>query len=60
VMSGMRMVVRLTALMFMPIHTHIARNPFWVGMSARFTGLVTVCFGGAGVRHGGFLARFVV
>ena len=38
----------------------ILRNPLRMGMSARFTVFVTVRFGGAGVRHGGFLARFVV
>jgi hypothetical protein len=38
----------------------ILRNPLPVGVRARFTVLVTVRFGGAGVRHGGFLARFVV
>jgi hypothetical protein len=40
--------------------TRIARNPLRLGVSARFTVVVTVSFGGAGVRHGGFLARFVV
>jgi hypothetical protein len=38
----------------------ILRNPLPVGVRARFTVPVTARFGGAGVRHGGFLARFVV
>jgi hypothetical protein len=38
----------------------ILRTPLRMGMSARFTVFVTVRFDGAGVRHGGFLARFVV
>jgi len=45
------------------IHIHIVlmrRNPRRMGMSARLPVLVTMRFCVAGVRHGGFLAEFVV
>jgi hypothetical protein len=58
--SGMSMSVRLVAGMIVLMIMRILRNPLRLGMSARFPVLVTVRFGGAGVRHGGFLARFVV
>ena len=55
-----RMGMRLMTGMTMFIVVRILQNPLRVGVSARFTGLVTVRFGVAVVRHGGFLARFVV
>jgi hypothetical protein len=57
---GMSMSVCLMAGMSMIVAVRMLRNPLRMGMSARFTVLVTVRSGGAGVRHGGFLARFVV
>jgi len=53
---SMRLMTGMT--MFMVIG--FLQNPLWVGVSARFAVFVTVRFGVAGVRHGGFLARFVV
>jgi hypothetical protein len=44
-------------------HIHIVlmrRNPHRMGMSARLPVLVTMRFCVAGVRHGGFLAEFMV
>jgi hypothetical protein len=55
-----RMSVRPMAGMTVLMVVRILQNPLRVGVSARFTGFVTVCFGVAVVRHGGFLARFVV
>jgi hypothetical protein len=60
VLSGMSMSMRLVTGMNVLMIMHILRNPLRMGMSACFPVLVTVRFGGAGVRHGGFLARFVV
>jgi hypothetical protein len=57
-MAGM--TVRPMAGMTVLMVVRILQNPLRVGVSARFTGFVTVCFGVAVVRHGGFLARFVV
>ncbi|MEW6344511.1 MAG: hypothetical protein RXR20_04775 [Paraburkholderia sp.] len=53
---SMRLMTGMTIFMVIGF----LQNPLWVGVSARFTVLVTVRFGVAGVRHGGFLARFVV
>jgi hypothetical protein len=53
---SMRPMTGLTVFMVI----RFLQNPLRMGVSARFTVLVTVRFGVAGVRHGGFLARFVV
>jgi hypothetical protein len=53
---SMRLMTGLTVFMVI----RFLQNPLRMGVSARFTVLVTVRFGVAGVRHGGFLARFVV